>query len=70
MKETEYDKLYNFAKLFAKCPCCYETEKCQPYCEFVEGGYEHMEEAREALAYYESMRNKTSEVLPVESGEV
>lgn len=52
MKEPKYDKLYSFVKMFAQCPCCYELEKCQPDCEFADGGYEHMEAAREAIAHY------------------
>lgn len=41
--------LQEFAKMFADCPCCYETEECKDSCEFKERGYKYREDARKAL---------------------
>ena len=43
------DKLQQFAKIFASCPCCYEVVKCKTGCELEDGGFENMGLAREAI---------------------
>jgi hypothetical protein len=47
--EEKLKKLEDFAKTFAACPCCYELRKCKKNCEFEDGGFENMDEARKAL---------------------
>lgn len=46
---AKIDKLQQFARLFAECPCCYEIKECRNGCEFADGRSVHMNEARKAL---------------------
>jgi hypothetical protein len=47
--QGDIDKLKEFVKIIATCPCCSRVDKCIPGCEFANGEHEMMELARSAL---------------------